>query len=192
VTRIRRRRFVLAALATVVLAGVAVFLLAVGGDDGRGQDVEEGGPLAVTADTATATSFPAELGAPYSWGATPLVNDGDEPATIERIELMVVPAAMRVVGMYALPGLESGIGSAEGFDPGDWPNPTGLVIEPGQAYELVVGAQIEEAGRFLMPGVRIHYRVGEDRYQATLNHALAMCGPPERYTYCPAEAEVRY
>jgi hypothetical protein len=111
-------RLTLAVLGALVLAAAsaAILVLTVGGG---GQDVQDGPPLAVTADTATGTSFPpAELGAPYSWGATP------------RLELMEVPVGLHVGSIRSR--------------------------------------------------------------QATLNHAFVMCGPPERYAVCPAEAEARY
>jgi hypothetical protein len=194
----RRRRLLVASIAALVVGGSAAALaVAFGGDDessrASSDGIQEGGPLAGTASSsATATSAPVPLGEPYSWGGTPLINDGDEPVTIERIELMELPPEMTVVGMYALAGSEPGIGLRAGYEPAEWPEPAGLTIQPGETYDLVVGAQIEQPGRFLIPGVRIHYRAGETRYQATLNHALRLCGPPEQHARCPSEAQVRY
>lgn len=176
-------------LAMAALAAGGCDLGDEGGADGAGS-VREGGPLAGLGG-ASATSAPVPLGEPYSWGGTTLVNSGDEPATIERVELLAVPAGMRVLGMYALDGAGPGIGLGEGFEP-TGPDFPGLVIRSGTSYDVVVGLQLEEPGRFLIPAARVHYRVGENRYQTVFNDAVRLCGPPETYPSCPVEARVRY
>ena len=112
--------------------------------------------------------------------------------TIERVELLELPAGMRVLGMYALPGAEAGIGLGEDYDPSGRPELPGLTIPSGRAFDLVVGLELTQPGRFLIPATRVHCRVGEKRYRAALNHAVRLCGPLERYSSCPVEAEFRY
>jgi hypothetical protein len=180
----------------VVLAAgsAAVFAFAVGGgESGSGEEggvAHEGGPLA-DPDNASATYAPVPLGKPYSWGATTLANAGDEAATIERIELLDVPEGMRVMGMYALDSSESGIGIGKGYQPDGRPTFRGLTIEPGEGYDIVVGLEITKPGRFAIPASRIHYRIGEQRYQTVMSHAIQLCGPAKDYmNSCELEAKL--
>jgi hypothetical protein len=169
-------------------AVVAVVLDGDGAADSDGELIRTGGPLAGPGN-ASATSAPVPLGKPYSWGGTTLVNKGDEAVTIERVELLEVPEGMRVIGMYALPGGESGIGLGKGYDP-TGPQFSGLTIKPDNSYDVVVGLEITKPGAFTIPGTRVHYRVGTERHQAILSHGIRLCGPPEEYKRCSLRAKV--
>ena len=188
--RSRRNLIVIAAVVAVVIAAGSAAAIAVGfgggeggtggGDGDGGGEITEGGPLAgQAAGGATASGAPVALDKPYSWGESSIINETDEPVTIERLELLEVPEGLRVLGMYALPGEETGIGMAEGYDPDSWPQIPGLVIPPGETYEFIAGFELDKPGRFLIPGVRIYYRAGGERYVVTLNRAVRWCGPIE-------------
>jgi hypothetical protein len=192
----RSRRLLLVFLMVVLLAAgsASVLPFAVGGGEsgsgGEGGVVHEGGPLA-DPDNASGTTAPVPLRKPYSWGGTGLVNDGDEAATIERIELLDAPEGMRVIGMYVLDSSSSGIGIGKGYEPDGRPKLPGLTIEPGKGYDIVVGLEIMKPGRFAIPATRIHYRVGEQRYQTVMSHAIQLCGPAQEYlNRCSLDAKL--
>lgn len=193
-TRSRRLFLVLLVVVLIAAASAAVLAFAVGGGEsgsgGTAGVVREGGPLA-DPDNASATSAPVPLGQPYSWGLTALANAGDEVATIERIELVDVPEGMRVIGMYALDSSESGIGIGEDYKPDGRPELPGLRIGPDKGYDIIVGLEITKPGRFAIPATRIHYRVGEQRYQTVMSHAIQLCGPAKDYVNrCELDAEL--
>ena len=193
-TRSRRLLLVLLAVGLIAAASAAVLAFAVdGGESGSGGTaggVREGGPLA-DPDNASAISAPVPLGKPYSWGLTALTNAGDEVATIERIELLDIPDGMRVIGVYALDSSGSGIGIGKGYEPDGRPEFPGLRIGPDKGYDIVVGLEITKPGRFAIPATRIHYRVGEQRYQTVMSHAIQLCGPAKDYmNSCELDAEL--
>jgi hypothetical protein len=46
-------------------------------------------------------------------------------------------------------------------------------------------------GRFAIPATRIHYRVGEQRYQTVMSHAIQLCGPAQEYlNRCSLDAKL--
>ena len=188
--RSRRNLIVIAAVVAVVIAAGSAAAIAVGfgggeggtggGDGDGGGEITEGGPLAgQAAGGATASGAPVALDKPYSWGESSIINETDEPVTIERLELLEVPEGLRVLGMYALPGEETGIGMAEGYDPDSWPQIPGLRDPARGDVRVHSGLRARQARTLPHPG-RSHLLPGRRRaLVVTLNRAVRWCGPIE-------------
>lgn len=150
-------------------------------------DPVEGGPLAYDEGYADSLAFTVPLDTAYSWGLPVLENSGKVEAVVERVSLLDEGGAIRVVGVRAVPETaEDAVGFAPGFDADASQEVAGLVVPPGRnnGFQLVFGLEVTDPGISRFHGVRVEYRVGGRHFATTLNHAVALCAPVERYDEC--------
>jgi hypothetical protein len=167
----------LVAAATAVLGGLVVLkpeLL------GR----RTGGPLACDGCSRTATGVPAAVAQAVSMGPLYLRNEGDQPATLERVELLDVDPGLEVVGMVVVkPSGRGVVGAAYGYPPRD---PRGS-LHPVRGYELppaksnsdyvqvLIGIKRESPGRVGARRIAVDYRVGDVPYRAYFDYSMWLC-----------------
>lgn len=155
----RRRALALGGAAALVLALVAYLVL--GGDATGPLDVAQG------RFTGTATS----VGEPVGVGILIRDNEGDAPVVLERIEVRRQPR-MKFLGARA--GRQAAVSSR-------WPprmrtKPVGgYRISPGERGPTIyVGVEFARPGRYVVDGVRLSYRVGDDVYTVP-THRVRVC-----------------
>ncbi len=182
------RRVVAAAVVLALLAGAgATGAWVLDRDPGRQPEptpspAVEGGPLANPPGTRSAGYFPVDLGRPYAWGDILLRNDGTTSIRIDRVELIEPSPGLVFLGMHAVQPKGGMVGLAAGYAGAGFPA-EGLVVPPGrdEEFELIIGLRIDAPGAYRIRGVRVHYHDALQRYVATFDYLVNLCGPAERY-----------
>ena len=120
-------------------------------------------------------------------GPLTLRNEGEDTATIERVQLLDVDPGLGVVGMIVVEPAGRGlVGSAYGYPP----RKPGGTLRPVRGYELaparsnsdfvqvLIGIRLERAGRAGARRIAVDYRVGDVPYRATFDHSMWLCTDP--------------
>jgi hypothetical protein len=115
-----------------------------------------------------------------------VINSGDEPAIIERIEPVDPTPGLRVV-QTRMNGSERKFFY---FASGRWPDPElytdlhpvrGFVVHPKhvkgweRGAELIFALRADDPGRYVFTAVAVEYRVGDNEHRAVLDIGLAVC-----------------
>jgi hypothetical protein len=178
---VRSRGLVPLLLASLGVIAVGIFFLVrvLGG----GEDVHEGGPLALPAGARAELAYAVDLKAPYSWGLIFLdYRKNDESVHVEAFDLIQSPSGLTVLGSYAVqPGRTGTIGFIKGYNPKGGSAVEGLDIPPRSMYEVVVGLKAPTKGRYAIQSAHVRYTSGGTTYQTTLRSAISMCAPTAAY-----------
>lgn len=199
-----RRSQVFAVLGVLVIGGAGLMLAL--RDSGLGD-----GPL--DAGFPGAYGQGLELGDAYTAGQVILLNEGDEPAVIERVRVLGVTDGIEVLGIHTrrVPGTDGELGTfigAVGFPPQGYvtrplaeqnvvPVPTEFTEggSPAAGLELAIGVRATQPGVGRARGVEITYRVGGKRYREEINAGIYLCAPAADFTEdesCPGELMDRF
>ena len=142
------------------------------------------GPLAN--DVAESLGLQRRVGETFTYGLPVVINSGDEPAVLERIEPVDPTPGLRVV--------HTRINGSERkyfyFASGSWPDPSrftdlhpvpGFVVHPedvkgwDRGAELIFVMRADEPGRYKFGAVAVEYRVGGIEHRAVLDIGLGVC-----------------
>jgi hypothetical protein len=142
------------------------------------------GPLAN--DVAESLGLKIRVGETFTYGLPVVINTGDEPAVIERIEPVDPTPGLRVV--------HTRINGSERkffyFASGRWPDPelytdlhpvAGFVVQPQtvagweRGAELIFALRADDPGRYVFKAVAVEYRVGSREHRAILDIGLGVC-----------------
>jgi hypothetical protein len=137
-------------------------------------------------DAAESLGLQRRVGQTFTYGLPVVINTGDEPAVIDRIEPVDPTPGLRVV--------DTRMNGSERkyffFASGDWPDPTrytdlhpvpGFVVHPETAKgwergaELIFALRADKPGRYVFRAVAVEYRVGGDEHRAVLDIGLGVC-----------------
>lgn len=192
----------LAPFAFVVLAGI-LLIVAVQTKRAPGDGPLEGG-------VGNEQGQPLDVGQPYTWGSTLLLNEGKKPAVLERVRLLGVTGSLELLAVHTrqVPD-ERGQGLYFGdtsFPRSDYPSrplaeqkvvpvpktfgPEGSPIE---GLQIILGVKVNEPGVARFGAVEVTYKVGGRRYREVYNDSVYLCAPYDAYTGngdCPSP-EVR-
>lgn len=142
------------------------------------------GPLA--SDVAESLGIQRRVGETFTYGLPVVINSGDEPAVLARIEPVAPTPGLRVVHTRIS-------GSARkyfAFASGRWPDPgrftdlhpvPGFVVHPEnvrgweRGAELIFALRADEPGRYVFKAVAVEYRVGGREHRAVLDIGLGVC-----------------
>jgi hypothetical protein len=147
------------------------------------------GPLA--RDVGESLGIQRRIGETFTYGLPVVINSGDEPAVIERIEPVDPTPGLRVV--------QTRIAGAKRkyflFASGSWPDPSrftdlhpvpGFVVHPEyvagweRGAELIFVMRADEPGRYVFKAVAVEYRVGGREHRAVLDVGLGVCVRTQR------------
>ena len=142
----------------------------------------EGGPLACDDCAAHASSIPAPLNVPVSFGLIFLRNEGTHPATLERVRLLDMQPGIEMVGSSVVRPTGR-VGLLVGYPPADPRSPVrrlrGFVVPPAgpeqRTFQVVLGVRLTRYGRSFFRHVEIDYRVDGALYRAVFRTSLAIC-----------------
>ncbi|MDQ1567947.1 MAG: hypothetical protein QOF96_2827 [Actinomycetota bacterium] len=138
---------------------------------------------------------PIEVGVDYSLGYL-LVNEGKQPAMLERVRVLGVTGPIEVIGVLAAPhpGTRGSMISLFGFPPEEYPArplseehvvpvPTsfGEAGSPDQGLQLEVGVRATGAGVGRVRGIEVVYKVGDRRYRIVNPGGGVLCAPASAY-----------
>jgi hypothetical protein len=121
-------------------------------------------------------------------GPLTLSNEGDEVATLERVELLDVDPGLQVVGMVVVKPYGRGIvGSAYGYPPrdprGSLHRVSGYELAPARSHsdvvQVLVGIKLTSPGRAGARRIAVDYRVGDSKYRAYFDHSMWLCTDPD-------------
>jgi hypothetical protein len=137
-------------------------------------------------DVAESLGLQRRVGQTFAYGLPVVINSGDEPAVIDRIEPVDPTPGLRVV--------ETRMNGSERkyfyFASGSWPDPTlytdlhpvpGFVVHPEtvtgweRGAELIFALRADEPGRYVFRAVAVEYRVGGTEHRAVLDIGLGVC-----------------
>jgi hypothetical protein len=171
------RRLAAAAAGIAVLAAAALW-------GSRELQAPTPGPLAD--DAAASLGIQRRVGETFTYGMPVVINSGDEPAVLERIE-----------PVDATPGLKLLATRVSGSDrrfyffaSGRWPDPSrftdlhpvrGFVVHPrdvkgwDRGAELIFVMRADRPGRYKFKAVAVEYRVGSSEHRAVLDIGLGVC-----------------
>jgi hypothetical protein len=117
-------------------------------------------------------------------GPLTLSNEGEEVATIERVELLDVDPGLRLVGMVVVePSGRGAVGAARGYPPRD-PRGSlhpvrGYELAPGQSnsdfIQVLIGVKLTSPVRAGARRIAVDYRVGDVKYRAYFDHSIWLC-----------------
>jgi hypothetical protein len=163
----------LPAKAVAVAAGMAMLTVALvgcGGASGLAVNGPLGGAARAPGDGATIC---ARVGQPVTFGVDEYTNDGHRTLVLDHVGLLD-PRGMRLIGVYAVPGvgLLVGVGlgwppRVEGRIPYRWRyrKPVrGYRLAPGRQVNVVVGVVATAMPRGRTPGLVIDYHDPAGRY----------------------------
>jgi hypothetical protein len=165
------------------------------------------GPLA--SDVAESLGIQRRIGETFTYGLPVVINSGDEPAVLERIEPVDPTPGLRL--------LHTRIGGSKReffyFASGRWPDPSrftdlhpvaGFVVHPKdvrgweRGAELIFVMRADAPGRYEFDAVAVEYRVGGREHRAVLEIGLGVCVtkgrklPNRRCKRPPSMESVRY
>jgi hypothetical protein len=142
------------------------------------------GPLA--SDIAESLGIQRRVGETFTYGLPVVINSGDEPAVLSRIEPVDPTPGLRV--------LHTRIGGSKRkyffFSSGRWPDPSrftdlhpvaGFVVQPKdvrgweRGAELIFVMRADKPGRYAFNAVAVEYRVGSREHRAVLEIGLGVC-----------------
>ena len=154
------------------------------------------GPLAH--DVAESLGIQRRVGENFTFGMPVVINSGDEPAVLERIEPVGSTPGLRVV--------HTRISGSERkyfyFSSGRWPDRSrftdlhpvpGFVVHPenvsgwDRGAELIFVLRADRPGRYKFRAVAVDYRVGGNEHRAVLDIGLGVCvtkGRKMPYRHC--------
>jgi hypothetical protein len=133
-------------------------------------------------------AFPVPAGRPVMYGVPVVRNKGKVPATLVAAEPARATPGLRVIDVLA-----AGAGRGGEFFAGDRrfpPRPgelrglrplAGAVVPPdstragSEGVELVFGLQMDDPGRYVIDGIRVRYRVGDEQHEEVFAFRLAAC-----------------
>jgi hypothetical protein len=143
------------------------------------------GPLA-NDDIAESLGLERRTGQRFTFGMPVVINSGDDPAVLERIEPVDPTPGLRL--------LRTRVAGAKRkhfyFASGTWPDPTkwadvhpvsGFVVQPEtdegweRGAELLFIMRADRPGRYEFDSVAVEYRVGGNEHRAELEIGLAVC-----------------
>jgi hypothetical protein len=142
------------------------------------------GPLA--SDVAESLGIQRRIGETFTFGLPVVINSGDKPAVLSRIEPVDPTPGLRL--------LHTRIGGFKRkyffFASGRWPDPSrftdlhpvaGFVVHPkdargwGRGAELIFVMRADKPGRYAFKEVAVEYRVGGREHRAVLEIGLGVC-----------------
>jgi hypothetical protein len=142
------------------------------------------GPLA--SDVAESLGLRRQIGETFIYGLPVVINDGDEPAVLERIEPVDPTPGLRLIHTRI-----SGSNRKHfAFASGRWPDPSrftdlhpvrGFVVHPDdvtgweRGAELIFVMRADNPGRYKFKAVAVDYRVGSREHRAVLDIGLGVC-----------------
>lgn len=139
------------------------------------------GPLRIPHEHAYFVHYrPGEV---FTDGLERLLLTGDRAAVLERIELEGGEDHIEFLGAK-LAGPQREVGSiqlSDGFPPenpafGELVEAEGARIEPSRVgHEMLIGIKVVRPGYAVRDGVRLYYRVGEEKYTAYFPAAIVFC-----------------
>jgi hypothetical protein len=142
------------------------------------------GPLA--RDVAESLGIQRRIGETFTYGLPVVINSGDEPAVLERIEPVNPTPGLNVIHTRVS-------GSDRKFfffASGRWPDPSrftdlhpvrGFVVHPDdvkgwdRGAELIFVLRADTPGRYKFEAVAVEYRVGDNEHRAVLDIGLGVC-----------------
>jgi hypothetical protein len=137
-------------------------------------------------DVAESLGIQRRVGETFTYGMPVVINKGDEPAVLERIEPVDPTPGLRVVATR-MNGSER---KYFYFASGRWPDPArytdlhpvrGFVVHPEsvegweRGAELIFALRADEPGRYVFKAVAVEYRVGSREHRAVLDIGLGVC-----------------
>jgi hypothetical protein len=142
------------------------------------------GPLA--SDVAESLGIQRRVGETFTYGLPVVINAGDEPAVLSRIEPVDPTPGLRL--------LHTRIAGSKRtyffFASGRWPDPSrftdlhpvsGFVVHPKhvkgweRGAELIFVMRADDPGRYEFDAVAVDYRVGDNEHRAVLEIGLGVC-----------------
>jgi hypothetical protein len=141
---------------------------------------------------------PVNVDDPYTMGSVLLVNNGDKPVEIEKVQLLGVHGPMKTLGVLSR-AWPPATGPALSAGEEDYP-PVSAKAEPlaelnvvpiaktrteagtpGEGIQLFFGVQITEPGIAWAERVEVTYKVGGKRYREQFDRAFVLCAPFDAY-----------
>jgi hypothetical protein len=171
--------------AALVAAAAIAALVAAGGGGEAAPPAPPQGPLG--GDDETAMGVPQQAGRPFSIGLPIVYNDGDRPATIDRISLVDASEGIDVLETHIAGTRRANLMTAFTYS---WPErgaysdmhaPRGYVVPPRttrkgrRGVELVFVLRVDEPGSHQFAGAQVDYRIGGRSYRATLWDSARVC-----------------
>jgi hypothetical protein len=137
-------------------------------------------------DVAESLGIQRRVGEDFTYGLPVVINKGDEPAVLERIEPVDPTPGLRVI--------DTRMNGSERkyfyFASGKWPDPerftdlhpvAGFVVHPEsvegweRGAELIFALRADKPGRYVFKAVAVEYRVGSREHRAILDIGLGVC-----------------
>lgn len=137
-------------------------------------------------DVAESLGLQRRIGQTFTYGLPVVINTGDEPAVIDRIEPVDPTPGLRVVDTR----MNGSDRKYFYFASGSWPDPTrytdlhpvsGFVVHPEtvkgweRGAELIFALRADDPGRYVFKAVAVEYRVGGNEHRAVLDIGLGVC-----------------
>ncbi len=167
---------------TTAAAAAALAALVTGCGSG-GSSPSGTGPLRADGRTGGSVSACARPGQPAAFGTAAFRNDGSSAVRLDRVSLRD-PKNLRLVGVYAVPGQNSGVGAMLGWPPRFFSSPPqawnqrkpvpGYRLPPGKWVTFVVGIAASGKPGGHSSGTLIDYRAASGSYLATDHAALVV------------------
>jgi hypothetical protein len=116
----------------------------------------------------------------WSDGWNSLTLRGDQPATVDSIEINADKGLKQVGALLAVRG-ETGIQFDESFPPTakEITSPlfqaAGAIIRPHKTYEIFIGMQATRPGYFVRKNFVVSYHIGDERFSRVFDVSLGMC-----------------
>lgn len=142
------------------------------------------GPLA--SDVAESLGIQRRVGEIFTYGMPVVINSGDEPAVLERIEPLDPTPGLQLVHTR----ISGSKRKFFFFASGRWPDPgrftdlhpvPGFVVHPKdvrgweRGAELIFVMRADSPGRYKFKAVAVEYRVGGREHRAVLDIGLGVC-----------------
>jgi hypothetical protein len=194
-TAVRRRRWFQRRPVRVTIVVVAILLVAVVGylrAYGRLVHDYDSGPL--TGGSSTKTSFPVEIGQPFTYGVIVVSNQSRSTARLTDLRVKpALPAGMEIVALQVVgPNRTTiGIGTDDRYPPpelvGHLRPFKGTRVPPEDSpggkggVEVIFGFKINRAGMFGFEKVEIDYKIGTKPYTLVLEDGFVGCAPYADY-----------
>jgi hypothetical protein len=172
-----RRTLALLAIAAVLLLGWLVY-----------RSVRPPTPGPLHNPEASSLGLVRKTGQTWGYGLPVVINTGDEPAVLTRIEIVDPPPGLRLVDTRV-----SGIRRKNYYFASSltWPDRlgrfsdlhrvAGFEIQPenvagwNRGAELIFAVRAEKPGRYVFRAVAVEYRVGGSEHRVILDNGLAVC-----------------
>jgi hypothetical protein len=150
--------------------------------------------------SGTTTSFPVDLGQPFTYGVVTVSNRASRTAVLTDVRVKPsLPAGMQIIEVKVVgPNRRTPvIGTHEQYPPPKLaPHlrplrgarvPPKKTPEGNSGVEIVFGLKVNRPGIFGFRHVEVDYRIGRKPYTARLEDGFVACAPQALYEQCSSE-----